>query len=82
MFIEADLEPTGPLDFDPCHSCDRPCLRACPRTSFRRGSFERALCKQENDQREADAEILDGSIMGIEEPSEIMDLVSKPETPW
>jgi hypothetical protein len=27
---------------------------------------------QENDKREADAEILDGSIMGIEEPSEVV----------
>jgi hypothetical protein len=27
---------------------------------------------QENDKREAEAEILDGSIMGIEEPSEVV----------
>jgi len=74
IFMEADLAPTGPLDFDPCSGCDRPCHRACPRNAFRSGTFERALCKKENDKREADAEILDGSIMGIEEPSE----VSKP----
>ena len=74
IFMEAELTPTGPLDFDPCKGCDRPCHRACPRNAFRSGAFERPLCMQENDKREADVEIVDGSIMGIEEPSE----VSKP----
>ena len=74
IFMEAELEPTGPLDFDPCKGCDRPCHRVCPRNAFRSGAFERALCMKENDKREADVEIVDGSIMGIEEPSE----VSKP----
>ena len=74
IFMEAELTPTGPLDFDPCKGCDRPCHRACPRNAFRSGAFERPLCMQENDKREANVEIVDGSIMGIEEPSE----VSKP----
>ena len=74
IFMEAELEPTGPIDFDPCHGCDRPCHRSCPRGAFRSGAFERTLCKKENDQREADREIIDGSIMGIEEASK----VSKP----
>ncbi len=69
IFMEAALEPTGPIDFDPCNGCDRPCHRACPRDAFRSGAFERPLCKLENDKREADPEKLDGSIMGIEEPS-------------
>jgi epoxyqueuosine reductase len=72
IFTEAALEPTGPLDFDPCNGCNRPCHRACPRNVFRSGTFERALCKKENDQRDADAEILDGSIMGIEEACDVI----------
>jgi len=72
MFIEAELAPTGPLDFDPCSGCDRPCHRVCPRKAFRSGSFERALCKKENDKRDAEFEILDGEIMGIDEPSEVV----------
>jgi NAD-dependent dihydropyrimidine dehydrogenase PreA subunit len=48
-----------------------PCHKACPQRAFRSGVFERALCKIENDQREAEAEILEGSIMGIDEPSEV-----------
>jgi epoxyqueuosine reductase len=71
IFMEAELEPTGPLDFDPCNGCDRPCHRACPRGAFRSGSFERPFCKEEQDKLDAEVEILDGSIMGIEEPSEV-----------
>jgi epoxyqueuosine reductase len=70
IFIEAELEPTGPMsNFDPCNGCDMPCHRACPREAFRSGAFERVFCKEEQDRAEADAEMLDGSIMGIEEPS-------------
>jgi epoxyqueuosine reductase len=73
MFIEAELEPTGPLvGFDPCTGCDMPCHRACPRDAFRSGSFERAYCKEENDDRYANEELIEGSIMGIEEASMVM----------
>ena len=72
IFLEAELEPTGPLTgFDPCAACDRPCHRACPRTAFRSGKYERTLCKQEQDQLDVDFEVLDGSIMGIDEPSNV-----------
>ncbi len=71
IFMEAELEPTGLIDFDPCQDCDMPCHRACPREAFQNGSFNRVLCKQENDKRDADVYILDGSIMGIDEPSEV-----------
>ena len=74
IFMEAELEPTGPIDFDPCDGCDRPCHRVCPRGAFRSGAFERSLCIKENDKRDADAKMIDGSIMGIEEASK----VSKP----
>jgi epoxyqueuosine reductase len=72
IFMEAELEPTGPIDFHPCDGCPMPCHSVCPRDAFRSGAFERALCRKENDEREANVEILDGSIMGIEEPSEVM----------
>jgi epoxyqueuosine reductase len=71
IFMEAELEPTGPIDFDPCNGCDMPCHRACPRGAFRSGAFERPYCKKENDKREANWEMLDGSIMGIDEPSPV-----------
>ena len=74
IFMETVLAPTGPIDFDPCSGCDRPCHKVCPRNAFRSGSFERALCKKENDRRDADTEMIDGSVMGIDEAS----MVSKP----
>ena len=72
IFMEAVLEPTGPLDFDPCNGCDKPCHQACPRDAFRSGSFGRAFCKEENDERYDNEEMMDGSVMGIEETSMVM----------
>jgi len=74
IFMEAELTPTGPLDFDPCRGCDRPCHRACPRDAFRSGTFERPYCKEENDKRDAEMEMTEGAVMGIDEPS----MVAKP----
>ena len=62
IFMETELEPTGPLDFDPCKGCHMPCHQACPREAFRSGTFERPYCKDENDYRYANEELLDGSI--------------------
>ena len=72
IFMEAELEPTGPLtDFDPCGSCERPCWAACPKDAFGSGRYERALCKQYQDQRDVDYEVMDGSLFGIEEASNV-----------
>jgi len=73
IFMEADLDPTGPIiNFDPCNGCDMPCRRACPRDAFRSGSFERPYCKEENDERYDNEEMIDGSVMGIEVASMVM----------
>ena len=72
IFMDADLEPTARLEgFDPCAMCSKPCHRVCPRTAFRSGSYERILCKQEQDQLDVDFEVLDGAIMGIDEPGPV-----------
>ncbi len=72
IFMEAELEPTGPIDFDPCNGCDMPCHSSCPREAFRSGAYERAVCKVEMDQNDADMEILDGPTMGIDEACEVI----------
>jgi epoxyqueuosine reductase len=73
IFMEADLEPTGPLQgFDPCAGCDMPCHAACPRGAFRSGSYEQALCKQEMDQNDADVTEMKGPVMGIEDPCDVI----------
>jgi epoxyqueuosine reductase len=72
IFMDADLEPTARLEgFDPCATCSKPCHRVCPRTAFRSGSYARILCKQEQDQLDVDFEVLDGAILGLDEPSEV-----------
>lgn len=72
LFIEAELEPTARLtSFDPCAGCDQPCRRACPKDAFASGRYTRAVCKQEQDQRDVDFEVLDGALMGIEEPTNV-----------
>jgi epoxyqueuosine reductase len=34
MILEAAVEPTGPLHFDPCDGCKEPCRHACPQNAF------------------------------------------------
>jgi len=53
LMIDADVEPTGPIDFAPCETCDMPCMRACPQGAFQSGSYDRFLC---NEQMEQDKE--------------------------
>jgi len=45
MFLDVDLEPTGPLDFNPCASCNLLCFKACPQNAFRNGSYGRKYCQ-------------------------------------
>jgi epoxyqueuosine reductase len=72
IFMEAELEPTGPIEFDPCTGCGMPCHKSCPRGAFRSGAFDNSSCKEEMDQNDADAKILEGPIMGIEDPCEVI----------
>ena len=34
MILEAEVEPTGPVQFDPCDGCKEPCRRACPQKAY------------------------------------------------
>ena len=34
MLLEEELDPTGPIDFDPCDGCEEPCRKACPQNSY------------------------------------------------
>ncbi len=36
MLLEAELRPTGPVDFNPCDSCQEFCRKACPQDAFDR----------------------------------------------
>jgi len=73
IFVEADLEATGPIaGFDPCNGCDMPCHSACPRGAFLSGSYDQSKCKREMDQNDADFKKLDGPVVGIEDPSDVI----------
>ena len=50
LIIDADVEPTGPIDFAPCEICDMPCMRACPQGAFKSGSYDRSLCDEQMEQ--------------------------------
>ena len=34
LLIDRELQPTGPLEFNPCESCGQPCRAACPKGAF------------------------------------------------
>jgi epoxyqueuosine reductase len=34
MILEAKVEPTGPVQYDPCDGCKEPCRHACPQNAF------------------------------------------------
>jgi len=36
MLIDTLLPATGPIAYDPCHRCPRPCMQACPHQAFAR----------------------------------------------
>jgi epoxyqueuosine reductase len=51
LVVDVGLEPTSPIDFAPCESCDMHCGQVCPQDAFRSGSYSRMLC---NEQMEID----------------------------
>ena len=44
LFLAAKLDSTGPIDFDPCSTCEQPCLSACLQHAFRGGRYSRTAC--------------------------------------
>jgi epoxyqueuosine reductase len=34
MILEAQIDPTGPVQFDPCDGCKEPCRHACPQNAY------------------------------------------------
>jgi len=59
VFLDIDLQPSGPIEFDPCKGCNMPCRQACPRQAFRSGSYSRALCDLQMDQDVANSTLVE-----------------------
>ena len=62
LCLDAKLEPTGPIDFSPCDSCDMPCRAACPQKAFTQGSYSRDLCMRQMNMDEAHRVILEKEV--------------------
>lgn len=59
LSLDAQLAPTGPMDFSPCASCDIRCREACPQKAFTQASYGRGLCMKQMRIDEANREILE-----------------------
>ncbi len=60
LVLDCPLEPTGPVEFDPCAACGTPCLQACPRGALVASGggqvhYSRAACSGQMLSDEADA---------------------------
>ena len=47
LCLDVELEPTEPIDFAPCETCDMPCIQACPQEAFKDGTYKRVLCNKQ-----------------------------------
>jgi epoxyqueuosine reductase len=59
LSLDAELRPTGPIDFSPCDSCDMRCREVCPQRAFGQGSYSRDLCMKQMTVDEANREVLE-----------------------
>jgi epoxyqueuosine reductase len=62
LCLDTELEPTGPIDFSPCDSCDIPCRAACPQKAFAKGSYIKDLCMRQMRMDEANRVILEKEV--------------------
>lgn len=47
LFLDKTLVQTGPVRFDPCRGCPRPCRAACPQNAFAEGRYSRKHCSKQ-----------------------------------
>ena len=62
LSLGTKLEPTGPIDFSPCDSCDIPCKTACPQKAFAQGSYIKDLCMRQMRMDEANRVIIEKDV--------------------
>jgi epoxyqueuosine reductase len=44
LSLDAELVPTGPIDFSPCDTCSQPCRQVCPQQAFATGAYSDSAC--------------------------------------
>jgi hypothetical protein len=55
--VEVEIEPSRPLEFDPCPSCAKPCIAACPGTAVTTAGWNVPAC---TDHRKSERDCGDG----------------------
>ncbi len=55
LSLEAELTPSGPIDFSPCEACPKPCWRACPQQAFSSGTYRMSECHNQMQADEANS---------------------------
>ena len=53
LFLEEELESTGPFAFAPSEDCEMPCRSACPQNAFTEGHYGRPRCQVQMSEDEA-----------------------------
>jgi len=59
LLLDADLQPTGPIAFDPCAGCDMPCRKACPQEAFGDGSYTFPVCNKQMTENETSSAVVE-----------------------
>ncbi len=54
--------------FDPCATCDRPCMSACPQNAFEGGIYQRESCMQQMRSDESARFLSTGDLIHIDAP--------------
>jgi epoxyqueuosine reductase len=58
LYLDMELEATGPIDFNPCVGCPMPCQLACPQNAFQSGSYSKDTCDLQMGEDEEAQEVL------------------------
>lgn len=66
LFLDRDVQPSPPLDYDPCAGCPAPCHEACPERAFKSGRYDVTACHREMERNRSTFIEVAGSSMGIE----------------
>jgi epoxyqueuosine reductase len=59
LLIDAPLDSSDSLEFDPCRECEMPCVQACPQMAFAQGAYSRPSCSGQMKKNENKASMVE-----------------------
>lgn len=60
MFLNEVFPPSGPIDFNPCETCNVICTQTCPKRAFENNSYSRSACDEQMTQVQENQLVLEG----------------------